>query len=471
MTASESQDVTRRIAAFVADAAFGAIPHDAVEAAKRCILDGAGVALAGSREPCAEILRRYAASIGGAPEAATLGVGSLRAPAHLAALVNGTAGHALDWDDTALSLESDRSVLLHPTMPPLAACLALSELSGASGRLFLTAFILGFEVEVKIAEAIHPDHFAGGRGFHSSGTIGVFGAATAASKMLGLDAPQILNALAIAATMASGVGANHGTMAKPLNMGLAAERGVMAARMARLGFDGNPRALEAGRGFFEAFGGGFDASKIVGRLGAPYAILSPGASVKPYPSGVVGHPGMDALRTLVEEQDIRAADVAEVIVRTGENTIAPGPLRIAHATTALEAKFCVPFQMAAILLRRRAGLAEFSDDFVRSEPCQNLQKKVRTLTDPEIVALGRDRVVFDITVVANDGATHRAQSERHYRGGPENPLTWADISEKFRGCADLAISPARRDAFIETVRRIDDLPQVGGLNAMLCDAP
>ena len=154
-------------------------------------------------------------------------------PAHLAALVNGTAGHAMDWDDTALSTSPDRAVLLHPTLQPLAAGLAIGEKLGVSGRDFLTAFLAGFEVECKIAESIHPDHWL--RGFHTSNTCGIFGATAAACKLMGLTAGQIRSAFGIAASMAAGLTVNLGTMVKPLHMGRAAENGIVSAQLAAVG--------------------------------------------------------------------------------------------------------------------------------------------------------------------------------------------------------------------------------------------
>jgi len=457
MNVQTATGVTRQIAGFVTATDFEDLPAEAVEIAKRCVVDGTAVMIAGSSEPCAEIARAYVTQVQGAPEARTVGKASLKAPAQLAALANGVAGHALDWDDTALSLEKDRSVLIHPTMPPLCACYALSDDLKPTGQEFLTAFILGFEVEVKIAEAINPEHFAGGRGFHTSGTIGIFGSTVAAAKLMRLSEAQTLNALAIAATMSAGLGVNHGTMSKPLNMGRAAESGITAARLASLGFDGPTYSLEGGRGFFEAFGGGFLAERLVGRLGAPFAILTPGTSIKPYPSGVVGHPGMDAMKKLVIDNNIDAAMVESIHVKTGPNVIAPGPLRILHATNALEAKFCVAFQMAAMVLRRKAGLDEFSDTFVQSEDCQALQRKVRAEIDPDIAALGKDKVVFEVELTTTDGRHFHQRSEEHYRGGPKNPLTWDELGEKFEDCAKALIGETDRDRFLQSVRQLGDL--------------
>jgi len=457
MNVQSATGVTRQIAGYVTAATCDELPVEAIEIAKRCVIDGTAVMIAGSGEPCAEIARTYVSQMQGAPESRIVGAGSIKAPPQLAALANGVAGHALDWDDTALSREKDRSVLIHPTMPPLCACYALADLHRTGGSQFLTAFILGFEIEVKIAEAINAEHFAGGRGFHSSGTIGIFGATVAAGKLMNLSEPEMLNALAIAATMAAGVGVNHGTMSKPLNMGRAAENGVTAARLAGLGFDGPAHALEGGRGFFEAFGGGFDPERLVGRLGAPFAILVPGTSIKPYPSGVVGHPGMDAMKKLVVDHDIDPSMVERINVKTGANVIAPGPLRILHATSALEAKFCVPFQMAAMVLRRKAGLEEFSDAFVQSEACQSLQRKVAAEIDPEIAALGKDKVIFEIELVTRDGSRYFQRSEENYRGGPKNPLTFDELGEKFEDCANALIDDEDRDRFLSSVRDLENL--------------
>lgn len=455
--------VTHEMVKFVLDTNYADLPGDAIEIAKRCIVDGTACMMAGSKEPAPDILRKLAFQVGGAEEARTLGKDNMRVPLHVAAQINGMSGHALDFDDTALSEEKDRSVLIHPTVQPLSACFAVGEHLNVSAEEFLTAFILGFEVQVKIAEAINADHFTGGRGFHTSGTIGIFGATIAAGKLFGLDYKQMSNAIGMASTMSAGVGANHGTMSKPLNMSRAAENGVTAARLASLGMDGPAHALEAGRGFFEAFGGGYDPTKIIGRMGNPWAIIYPGTSIKPYPSGVVGHPGMDTMRKLVEKHDIKPEDVEKIEVRTGANVITPGPLRILHANNELEAKFCVAFQMAAIVLRRKAGLTEFSDAFVQSPECQEMQTKVTAELDPEIVEMGKGVIVARITLTTKDGRTYFEQSDPHYRGGPKNPLTYEEVSDKFRDAAAGVLSEEKMEAFLRLARDFETLSGLGDI--------
>ena len=210
---------TTEVLDFIGRARWPDFPADAVTLAKRCVIDGLGVMLAGSTTSASTILREYTRAGSGHTDATAFAPEPFRTSAASAALLNGTSGHALDFDDTQLSTSADRifGLLTHPTMPPLAAALALGERHQVSGARFLEAFLTGFEVECKIAEAIHPHHYK--KGFHSSGTVGTFGATVAAAKLLGLDRDATAHALAIAASMASGIRVNFGTMTKPLHVG------------------------------------------------------------------------------------------------------------------------------------------------------------------------------------------------------------------------------------------------------------
>ena len=255
----------------------------------------------------------------------------------------------MDFDDTQLSSSPDRlfGLLTHPTIPPLAAALALGERRAASGAAVLEAFVAGFEVECKIAEAIDPNHYI--KGFHSSGTIGTFGATIAAAKMLKLDRTALGHALGIAASMAAGIRVNFGTMTKPLHVGRAAQNGVMAAELAAKGFTAGADALDGPWGFFQILGGGFDAGRIVGVLGSPFTIVEPGVSIKPYPCGCLGHPTMDAMLKLVVEHDVQPDQIQQIRLRAGSNILKP--LRYRIASSELEAKFCPAFMLSSIAIR------------------------------------------------------------------------------------------------------------------------
>jgi 2-methylcitrate dehydratase PrpD len=326
-----------------------------VAIAKRCIVDGLGVMLAGATQESGRILRRYVRETNERAEATALGVPAFRTTANSAALLNGTSGHALDWDDTQLATTADRifGLLTHPTVPVLAAVLATGERRRISGRELLEAFLIGFEVECKLAEAIHPNHYK--KGFHSSATAGTFGAAAAAGKVLKLDASQLGHALAIAASTAAGIRVNFGTMTKPLHVGRSAQSGVLAAELALRGFTGGNDALDPPWGFLQVFshGDGFDADRIVGKLGEPHAIIWPGVSIKPYPCGVLGHPTMDAMKRLVSDNDVRPERIKEIRIRAGSNIL--NPLRYVIASNELEAKFCPPADCHSRGIRHACG--------------------------------------------------------------------------------------------------------------------
>lgn len=462
---TEETRITEEVANFVATTRHEDFSPEMQHIAKRCIMDGIGVILAGSTEPCTRIVRDYVCSVEGKKESTLLEKGRTQAPAHLAALVNGTAGHAMDWDDTVLSNTPDRAALLHPTLPPLVAGLAMGEKLRASGRELLLAFLVGFEVECKIAEAIHPDHWV--RGFHTSNTCGVFGATTTATKLMGLPVKQVRSAFGIATSMAAGVIVNFGTMAKPLHVGRAAENGIVSAQLAALGFEAHPDALEGPKGFFHAFAGGFNPHKIHGKLGRPFSIIDPGVSIKPYPCGALGHPAMDAMRALLIQHDLRPEQVDHVEVATGSNVLPPkGPLRYRKAQTVLQAKFCLPFQMASMIIRRKAGTMEFTEEFVQSPAVQDMMDRVEAVVDPGIDALGRHKIVSVIEVRLKDGRILRGKSSEHYRGGPHNPFTREELAEKFNDCVQRVLNPDQSRKLLETIESLEKLSSIRPLIEM-----
>lgn len=455
--------ITRTVADFIGSARLDAFPAEALETGKRCIIDGLGVMLAGSIQPAASIVAQLAAASAAKGEATTFGRQPSRTSAALAALVNGTAGHALDWDDTQLATSADRifGLLTHPTVPPLVAALAIGEREKVSGRDFLEAFLTGFEVECKIAEAIDPAHYK--QGFHSSGTIGTFGAAVAAAKLLGLEGEAIEHMLAIAASSASGIRVNFGSMTKPLHVGRAAQNGIIAAELAERGFTGGREALDPPWGFFSTFshGQGFDENRIAGLLGNPHTIVSPGVSIKPYPCGVLGHPTMDAMRRLVLDHDIAAADITAIRVRAGSNIL--NPLRFDIASNELEAKFCPAFMVSAIALRRKAGIGEFNDAFVRSEPVQAMMRKVKRVLDPDIEALGWEKIRSTVEVDLADGRTLVQPADERYRGGPDLPFTRSELYEKFSDCAGLLLDAGGIETVFTMAESVEQLADIGEL--------
>jgi 2-methylcitrate dehydratase PrpD len=463
---SDQVRATSAVVDFIASTSFADIPSDALDIGRRCIADGIGVILAGSTTAASEILRAQVREDGSRAESTTLGRGSFQTRAASAALVNGTSGHAHDYDDTQLSTAADRifGLLTHPTIPPLAASLAIGERLGASGRTVIEAFLIGFEVECKIADAIYPTHYK--QGFHTSGTIGAFGAAAATAKLLKLDRTQLAHAIGITASMSAGIRVSFGTMTKPLHVGRAAFNGVTAAELAAKGFTAGADSLDGQWGFFKVTGGGFDTDRIVGVLGTPWTIVSPGVSIKPYPCGCLGHPTMDAMLTLVTEHDIRPEQIKKIRLRAGSNIL--NPLRYKIANTELEAKFCPPFMLSAVALRRKAGVNEFSDEFVRSAPVQAMMRRVETVFDQEIENQGFVRMLSIVEVELEDGRV-LTQESGPYRGGPERPFTREELRDKFMECGSLVLPSDRLDAILERIERIEQVSNIRDFTGLLTE--
>ncbi|HEY7168158.1 MAG TPA: MmgE/PrpD family protein [Candidatus Binatia bacterium] len=448
--------LTQEVTEFVERTRFRDIPRDVVRLAQGFLLDGLGVALAGSTDECARIIQTHVREIGGKRECGILGT-ALRAPAPKAALANGVAGHAMDYDDTQLSTsrEAVYGLLTHPTTPVLAAALALGETQKVSGQEFLLAYILGVEVECRIADAINPRHYQSG--FHSTATMGGIGAAVAAAKILRLRESALLRALGMAASMASGLRENFGTMTKPLHAGRAAENGVTAALLARAGFTAANNILEAPRGFYNAMAGGYDESKINNRFGRPYFMQQPGISIKPYPSGSLSHPAQDLILDLVKEHNLNADKVEAIEVGTNSNV--PNALIYPMPQTGLEGKFSIPFCMAIAVLERKAGIAQFTDRKVRERKVVHLMKRVRLYVDDELERLGYDQVRSRIRIKLKNGTMIEGRYDVA-RGHPEKPMSWNELGEKFRDCASLVLSKRKVDAIIPLVEKFPRLPSI-----------
>lgn len=462
MTDSDSL-VTDAVVEFVLGTEYEDVPEDVRVIMRRCFVDGAGLMVAGSTEESGRIIQNYLREIGGEPEARVFGT-SMVAPAHLAALANGVAGHAMDYDDTQLSSYPDRvyGLLTHPTCPVMPAAFALAEALGATGQELLAAFALGFEVECKVAEAIRPDHYV--KGFHSTGTIGAIGAATAAAKLMGLDERQLRMCYGIVCSESAGLRANFGTMTKPYHCGRAAENGVVAARLAAGGYSADPAIFDGRWGFFQIMGGGRDEDHIVGKLGAPWSAVDPGVSIKPYPCGSLSHPAMDAARDLILENDVRPEQVREL--RFGTTSRVLEPLRYAEPQNELEAKFSLQFGFAALLLERAAGIAQYRDEVVRRPDVVEMMKKVRAFMDEDIEAQGYALIRGRVEIELEDGTVHEKMSEIS-RGTPQRPMDREELFGKFTECAGLAYESDQIALIEAMLYKIDTLENIHGLIKLL----
>ena len=431
--ASHDTSLTDYVAGFVVGTRASDIPADVMHLGKRSVIDALGLALAGAASQTGAITRRYLAALGIGSSSGSTVIGSdLRLPARFAAFANGVSIHADDYDDTQLAIAKDRvyGLLTHPTAPALPPVLALAERDRRSGRDLLTAYQVGVEVECKIAEAIFPRHYQ--HGFHSTATCGAIGAAAAAAKLLSLDRDATRRALSLGATQAGGLRENFGTMTKPFHAGRAAESGVVAAELAALGFTASPNGLEGERGFFRAAGGGYSVEMIDGKLGNPWTFAFPGVSIKPHPSGSLTHPGMAVMLDLIQRHDLRPKRVKRVSVGTNHNM--PNALIHHRPRTELQAKFSMEFCMAILLLEREAGLAQFTDEVVNRLDVQALVQKIDFGVHPDAEAAGFDKMTTILEVEVDDGTVLKGSAD-FGKGSPVNPMSDAELSDKFRQCA------------------------------------
>ncbi|MBT8334019.1 MAG: MmgE/PrpD family protein [Deltaproteobacteria bacterium] len=462
----EDMDVTSQAIQFVESITFEDIPQEALRIGTRCILDGAGLFVAGTDESSVKILAADVREQGGVEDALLLGHGKQKVPAALAARVLGTAAHAHDWDDSQVSVDPDHmyGLLSHPTTAPLSGALAASQKVGeVSGSTFMLGFLTGFEVECKISEWLFPQHYK--RGMHSTGTVGTFGSFVAAAKIMGLTGEQLRCGFGIAASLAAGIRVNFGTMTKPLHAGRAAENGLIAAILAAKGFTADAHALDGPWGFFAVHGGGVSEEKIKQGIGQVWSIVNPGVSIKPYPCGVLTHPSMDLMLSLVKENDIAYERIESVTLYAGSNILSP--IRYPIATNHLEAKFSLPAELAMIAINRKAGKKEFSDPFVQSEAMQKLQRKIKTEHDPEIEKLGFDKMRSRISIKLISGEVIEGSADERYRGGPEHPLTDAELEGKVAACCEGILDDAEQRTLIQTVWNLKEMEDACGLAELI----
>ena len=464
--AAKPESLTAYVAQFIIETRASHIPADVMHLGKRSILDGLGLALAGNVAESGHIVRNYLKTVGIVTDKGCTVIGTpLKVPARFAAFANGIAIHADDYDDTQLAVAKDRvyGLLTHPTAPALPPVLALGERDNRSGLDVLTAYQVAVEAETKMSEAINPRHYD--HGFHSTATIGAIAAAAGASRMMGLNVEQTRRALGIGASQSAGLRENFGTMTKPFHPGRSAESGIIAADFARMGWTATPIVLEAGRGFFKAAGGGYDAAAIDGKLGNPWTFAFPGVSIKPHPSGSLTHPGMGMMLDLIRKHDIKPGQVVKV--RVGTNRHMPNALIHHRPKNELQAKFSMEFCMAILLLERKAGLAEFTDAVVNRADVQKMIEKVDFGVHAEAEAAGYEKMTTIIDIELTDGRTISGRAD-FGKGSPTNPMTDDELAGKFRECAAWGKLPkANADKIVDMVMNLEKLKSIRELTRLL----
>jgi 2-methylcitrate dehydratase PrpD len=440
--------VIARLGRFVCAAAPA---HDARARAAAAVLDTVGVALAGVPEPAARIARSVVAAEGGGT--GTLWGSDARTTAASAALANGTAAHALDFDDMCFVS------LAHPSAPLVPAALAAAEMAGASGRSVLEAYVVGFEIEARLGLVMNPRHYQ--RGWHCTSTLGTIGAAAAAGRLLGLDAGAAAHAVAIAASSASGLKENFGTMVKPLHAGLAARNGVLAAQLAREGLTASDLAIDGPQGFLRAFDSERDTlTDVIADLGTRWEILDTGITVKLYPSCAGTHPALDAILDLRRRAGFEAADVERIDVDV--DSITPTILIYERPTSGLQGKFSMPFCAAAAVTRGGVDVDTFDAASLGDPAIAAVMPRVTMRVDRSLDGRGAALTQARVAITLRDGRVLTQEADGA-RGYPARPASDDELDAKFLACARRGIGTAAE----RVLARLRDLETLGDVRELM----
>jgi len=359
--------MTRQVARFVVSTETSDIPADAYEHAKLAVLDWLGVTLAGASDPLVQKLVHFSDSLGGIPQSSVLGYNTKKTVTQ-AALINGAASHALDFDDSHAVFRG------HPSASILATVLAFAEMDNKSGKELLAAYLVGLQAGFVVAESGGSEIYA--RGMHNTSAIGVIASAAAAAHLLDLDEEQTLNALAIATTQSFGFKRSFGTMCKPLHAGVAAEAAVMSALLARDGFKGAADIFEGPNGLFEAWGGSV-SEKALASMGQEWGVKD--ISVKYYASCHWTHGAIVAALQIAERDGVTPADISAIEFTVSD--LAFKTAGVIHPKTGLEGKFSIPYVAANAMVTGKVGIQGYTDDAVKNEEIASLIDKTKILTD------------------------------------------------------------------------------------------
>ena len=438
------EDVTRGIAKYVVSGRYEDHPAAVLKEARRTLLNWMGCAVGGSRHETLDAAIAALAPFSGPPQASVLGRRERMDILH-ASLLNGMSSHVFDYDDTHLK------TVIHPAGPVVPALLALSEYRPVSGRDFLNAMILGIEVECRIGNAVYPAHYD--RGWHITGTAGVFGAAAATGRVLGLSEQQMVWALGLAATQPVGLREMFGSMTKSFHPGRAAQNGLTAALLASRNFTSSEVGIEGKSGWANVLSTTRNYAEITEHYGKSYEILL--NTSKPFACGIVIHPTIDACIQLRNEHTLSADQIARIDLRvhplvlelTGKKT----------PQTGLESKFSVYFAAALAIVRGSAGVSDFSDQNARNAIITALRDRVTAAIDP---AIKEEQVRAIVTLT--DGRRLEKFVE-HVVGSLERPMTDADLEAKFAGLADGVLPAPQARELVDLCWKIDTLANTAQL--------
>lgn len=423
------------------------IPGHVSITSRKSVLDTIGVTVAGCYSPEAEIVTAVHGGGAGSGSAVLIGRGGFASPLD-AALINGTASHALDFDDFSGSLGG------HHSAPVVSALLALLGERTVSGSELLTAYVVGCEVTILLASAVHPHHYD--RGWHPTATLGVFGTAAACAHLLGLDVERTTTALAIAASLAAGLKANFGTMTKPLHVGLTARSGLMAALLAAEGFTGNADVFEHHQGFLEVFNGAgnYNTTGLLERFARPLSLSEPSIAIKQYPCCGSTHTAIEAAMRIAARSEHDPARMDAVVIEIPRQRLRH--TNRAHPGTPLEAKFSVQYATARALLDREVRLADFTPERVREERVVNLLDRIEVQpVDPHPGGLGSWGAAIVVRYRGGRIVTERIHDMPGRSG--KHAMSWEEVARKFSDCTAEFLPMERTQRLCKAVHDLEQL--------------
>jgi len=456
---------TQAIADFIHRSSAADFPDQAIEKSKKVIADTVACILAGANSEVTEHLLAYLKMSGETGDSPIIGTAA-HGSAEMAALINGTFGHALDFDDVLSMMPA------HPSAVIIAVLLADLKRQPLSGKDLIEAHVIGVEVGGKIGLGITTGHYH--RGFHGTGTLGIFCGVAALAKAWRLQHAVIQTAFGIAGSMSSGLRRNFGTMTKPLHTGWAARSAIAAVRLAMSGFTAAPDIMEAKTGFFAAYG--VDESNITNTvevLGKPWVITDPGIALKKFPCCYATHRGMDGILTLREKHGFTAADVVRADCRMPEGGMQV--LTYPQPKTGLEAKFSLQYAIAAGIVDGAYSLSSFTDEAVKRPAIRNMMQRLRAFEDP--ACRGDDplfetrssgsRGFVEVDIELRNGVRDTIRIQRP-PGHPSRELSCDNLEHKFRDCAAQAgTSAGNTDSAIAALRTLETQTSVAGLVNLL----
>jgi len=435
---------TQTLASYVVTGRIESVPEDVRHEARRAIVNYVGGALGGSVDTAVDRAIHALGPYAGKPTASILGRSERMDPLH-ASLMNGISSHVYDFDDTT------PKNYIHPTSPVASALFAYASANPVSGRDFMEAFILGFEAESRIGNAVYPAHYD--VGWHITGTAGVFGAAAAIGKLLNLEGHEMIWAIGLAATQAAGLREMFGSMAKALHPGRAAQNGYAAALLAQAGFTAGEHGLEGPRGFAAVQAAQYDLSKITARLGEDFDLRA--NTYKPFPCGIVNHPTIDGCIQIHDEHQLAPDQIAAVGLR-----VAPLVMDLCNQqgiTKGLQGKFSVYHGAAIGLVRGKAGIEEYTDEAVNDPQIKRVRELVLAVGDPSIT---EDQARIEVELTTGTKLTRFVEQSL---GNVHRPMTDKQLEAKFRDQAVAALPAEQVEKAIGLCWMIDELDDVAEL--------